>query len=178
MSTFWRVAGQSWESLRLDDVLARGGGLGLSGVMLFRFGQGVDAGVALATRTGVRVRLNGETLPGGLRVLQHKDEILLGNSRLVYSAETRPAIVTFRVEPGSRLPTCPICRGAVRGGDQAVRCPGMNCARWFHEIAGSEKDGVKPKRCWSYNAKCSLCGHPTTLDGGDVWRPELEEACA
>jgi hypothetical protein len=107
-------------------------------------------------------------------VLQHKDEILAGRARLFYSAESRPEVVTFRAEQGERRRTCPVCRGPIRDGELAVRCPG--CQRWYHEIP--ESAGKPPKKCWSYSPTCSFCRHPTALSGDAVWHPEMEEADA
>jgi hypothetical protein len=107
---------------------------------------------------------------GGLRVLEHKDEILVGSARLFFSAESAPVVVAFHLEAGAKAPTCPVCRGPLKDGDQAVRCPG--CSRWYHQLDAVE--GRPAKHCWTYAETC-LCQHPRTLSGELLWRPELEE---
>jgi hypothetical protein len=77
----------------------------------------------------------------------------------------------YTSKPGTRTPTCPVCRGPVRDGERAVQCPG--CARWFHEIEKTDTRPAKP--CWTYAPTCRFCNHPTALTGAAAWRPEMEE---
>jgi len=121
---------------------------------------------------GVVARVNGRPVLGGLRVLEHKDEVTLGPLRLFYSAESTPVVIVFQPPEGARLPTCPLCRGPVRAGDQAVQCPG--CGRWFHQTNAA--DGKPAKNCWTYAPTCRFCNHPTALGGDAGWRPEREDA--
>ena len=115
----------------------------------------------LLVRPGVRVRINGEPVPGGVRVLDHRDEILVGADRLLFSAQSAPLITTFALAPEQRPPVCPICRGPVRDGMPTVACPG--CGRWFHQL--------DEKPCWTYAPTCRFCQHPTPLEEGSTWRP-------
>ena len=147
------------------------GGLDVDGLRFLRFGAANERGVALLLPPGVAARVNGRPVLGGLRVLEHKDEVTFGRSRLFYSAESTPLVVVFRREDGSRSPTCPLCRGPVRDGDQAVQCPG--CGRWFHQADATEDRPAKP--CWTYAPTCRFCNHPTALGGEAGWRPEREE---
>lgn len=139
----------------------------LSGIAVVPLKQGA----ALFTRKGVHVRVNGEPVLGGLRVLEHKDEVLVGSERLFYSAEVTPLVVTFRPDAGERIPVCPVCRGPVRDGMQAVECPG--CGRWFHQRPVSGDQPAKP--CWTYAPTCRFCNHPTPLDVSAAWKPGPEE---
>jgi hypothetical protein len=172
MSNIWREReGRGWLATAIQAATWAADDLPM-GVRFFRFGQGGDGGMALLVRPGVRVWVNGDPVLGGIRILEHRDEVLIDGARLYYSAEARPVVVTFHAEPGVRLPTCPVCRGQVRDGMTAVQCP--SCARWFHhELEGAPDRPAK--QCWVYRPAC-LCGHPTALSGEPVWRPELEES--
>jgi hypothetical protein len=145
---------------------------------LCRFGREAERGVALLAAADVRIWVNGLPVLGGLRVLEHKDEILLGCDRFYYSAETTPVVAAFRSQAGVRVPSCPICRGPIKDGDTAVQCPG--CGRWFHQaenspVAQVPGSPVGAKTCWTYGPSCRFCGHPTALTGEAAWRPEMEE---
>jgi hypothetical protein len=171
MSNIWReVAGGGWQA----TALAEDGPLLLDGGLLCRFGRGSEGGVALLVRRGLRALVNGQAVLGGLRVVVHKDEVLLGQSRFFFSAEAVPVVARFRLEAGSRAPTCPTCRGPLRDGEEAVQCPG--CRRWYHQIAAQANE--KGKTCWTYAPTCRFCTHPTSLGGEPVWRPEQEEGHA
>lgn len=176
MSLIWRECDNGWEAAPSRDGRIDGSDLGEDGVRLLGFGQGAERGVVLLAALGSWVRVNGQPVLGGLRILEHKDEILLGQGRrrFYYSSERKPVVVPFALVGGERLPTCPVCRGPIKEGELAVCCPG--CARWHHQSDGS--DGGKAKACWTYNPTCRFDNHPTDLDGGPVWRPELEECHA
>ena len=123
-------------------------------------------------RPDVWVRVNGQAILGGLRVLEHKDEVLLSETRLYFSMESNPIVAVYRLFENGRAPICPICRGPIRDGMQAVQCPG--CGRWFHQL-DAEGDRLA-KTCWTYAPKCRFCSHPTAFDTESAWRPEREEA--
>jgi hypothetical protein len=169
MSSVWReTRAGDWQPLAIPE----GGALDVSGVRFLRFGAGSERGAALLPWPGVAARVNGRPVFGGLRVLEHRDEVTVGTERLYYSAESTPVVVAFRREEGARLPTCPLCRGPVRDGDAAVQCPG--CGRWFHQADAA--DDRPAKGCWTYAPTCRFCNHPTALGGEAAWRPEMEEA--
>jgi hypothetical protein len=176
MSTVWREGeGHRWLPAAVREGLPLAGqDLQAPGIQVFRFGQGPDKGVALLAWPGTKVLVNGHPLLGGFHVLEHKDEFLVGRRRFYFSSESTPAAVVFRAEPGARPCTCPVCRGVIRDGDQAVQCP--NCSRWFHQLEPAE--GRPGRRCWTFAAQCRICNHPTSLSGEPVWRPEKEEAHA
>jgi hypothetical protein len=127
---------------------------------------------ALLVRPGVRAWVNGEPVLGGLRLLEHKDEVRLGATRLFFSVEAAPAVAAFRPAPGERVPVCPVCRGPVREGAQAVQCPG--CGRWFHQLNAAGDRPAKP--CWTYAPACRFCNHPTAFAAEASWRPGREES--
>jgi hypothetical protein len=165
MSILWQqTAERTWKQLPLNAAPPLG-------LRFCPFGRGADRGMALLLAPDVRVWVNGLPVLGGLRVLEHKDEILLAGARLYFSAEATPVIATFQNRAGERIPSCPICRGQLKEGDAAVQCPG--CGRWHHQLPAA--DGKPAKACWTYAATCRFCGHPTALTGQPAWRPEMEE---
>jgi hypothetical protein len=174
MSCIWHeVEGQGWRALPvLAGKTLRGEEFGLPGIALFGLAQGAERGALLMASPGIWVRVNGLPLLGGLRVLDHKDEVLLGNGRLYFSLETTPLIASYRIPEGSRAAICPICRGPIKDGAAAVQCPG--CARWFHQAEAADDKPAKP--CWTYAPTCRFCNHPTAFDAQAAWRPDQEEA--
>jgi len=143
--------------------------LGTAGIHLCELGA--ERGAVVLVQSNVWVRDNGQPVLGGLRVLEHKDEILLAEKRLIFSMETAPLVTVYRLDECVRPAICPICRGPIRDGMQAVRCPG--CGRWFHQL---DAEKARPaKSCLKYAPTCRFCSHPTTFDAESVWRPEREE---
>jgi hypothetical protein len=127
--------------------------------------------MVLIVPVDVRAFVNGVLVPGGFRVLAHGDEILAAGKRYSFSDESLPAVTVYREVAGVRAPSCPVCRGPIKDGQDAVRCP--RCAHWFHQIDGAGGRPAKP--CWIYAETCRICGHPTSLSGESVWRPDMEE---
>ncbi|MBE7501330.1 MAG: hypothetical protein HS113_13695 [Verrucomicrobiales bacterium] len=111
------------------------------------------------------IRVNGDPVCLGLRVLEDHDEIQAGpGERLFFSAERLAEIVAF---PGGPRPVhCPRCHQLIEPGHLAVQCPG--CQTWHHQ-----SDQLP---CWSYDARCALCPQPTALDAGLSWTPEQAHA--
>ena len=166
MAVLWREREGAWRAMPL----AEAGGLADAGVNLVKYGGA--GGVALVAPVHVRVWVNGQPMIGGLRVLTHRDELLLAEGeRVYYSAESRPTIEPYSASAEGRPVRCPVCRDHLVEGVAAVRCPG--CGRWFHQI--DKAPGQPGRPCWTYADKCRFCGHPTTLSGEDVWRPEEEK---
>jgi hypothetical protein len=165
MSCLWLEHAGAWQARALAGgrVLA-GDELALAGIAFVPLPRGQ---AALLVRPGVRVRVNGEPVFGGVRLLEHKDEVLIGARRVVFSGEATPVVTTFTAA-GQRPPVCPVCRGPVREGTQAVQCPG--CGRWFHQ--------QDAKTCWTYAATCRFCNHPTSFSAETCWRPDQEESVA
>jgi hypothetical protein len=174
MSCIWQeTAHKGWQAVPiLKGKLLRGEAVSLPGIALFGLVQGGERGALLLSRPGVWVRVNGLPVLGGLRVLEHKDEVLIAGGRLYFSLETTPTATTYRIPEGVRAAVCPICRGPIKDGATAVQCPG--CARWFHQAEAA--DGRPAKPCWTYAPNCRFCNHPTAFDAQAAWRPDCEEA--
>lgn len=133
-------------------LLQRGGGPGPPWVILAAAGCGV--------------RVNGVPLVLGLRVLDHRDEILLPAAtpgepcRFYFSTERLARVEPFPAPNGPA--TCARCKQPINPGDPAVQCP--SCGVWHHQ---SEK-----WPCWTYSDRCARCDTPTDLDGDYRWTPE------
>jgi hypothetical protein len=172
MSTLWcELDNGHWHPVTIGKALD-GTALQSPGIRIVHFGQESESGVALLARPPAHVLVNGQPVLGGLRVLDHKDEVLASRRRFFYSAESAPVVVVFRRPPGARPVTCPVCRGVIHDGDAAVQCP--NCSRWHHQIEPAE--GRPGRRCWIFASHCRICTiQPTALSGEPAWRPEMEE---
>jgi hypothetical protein len=138
-------------------------------LVLARLGQGAERITVLLVCRGLEVRANGHPVLGGMKALQHKDELLIGCERIYYSAESQPEITTFPIDPGARPPRCVVCRVALGKGNRMVQCP--QCGRCYHQDDHGEQKG---KNCWTYRPQC-LCGHPTLLSGEACWKPDDED---
>jgi hypothetical protein len=108
------------------------------------------------------MRVNGESVALGIRVLADRDEIVPAPGvRVFFSSERLAEVVPF---PGSPQPTmCPRCYQAIADGEPSVRCPGCGVA--YHESPDTGR------ACWTY-AKCGVCGRDTSLDAGYRWAPD------
>ena len=110
----------------------------------------------------VQVRVNGERLLLGSRLVKHRDEIVVDGHRFFFSTERLAAV--------GNLPAlghavhCARCKQPVEQGSLAVSCPG--CGAWHHQ-----SDALA---CWCYDAKCALCDSVTELGGGFRWTPDQE----
>lgn len=115
---------------------------------------------ALVAAPGTRVRVNGLPLPGGLRVLDDRDEIRVGANAPLWFTELHPARVTGL--PGAVTTPCARCLTSIEPGSPAVSCP--RCGLWYH--------GTSERPCWSYAPQCGGCGHATCGGAESVWSPE------
>jgi hypothetical protein len=176
MSSLWQEnAEHRWQSVAVhSSTTLDGSAIGVPGIAIYGLTQSPQRGALLMAQPGVWVRVNGLPLLGGARVLEHTDEILVGNVRLCFSAESTPVLATYKVPEGGRPAVCPICRGPIRDGMTAVECPG--CGRWFHQLPAA--DGRPAKPCWTYAPTCRFCNHPTAFGTEAVWRPDQEDAHA
>jgi hypothetical protein len=174
MSTLWQeTTGHDWQSIPVrSGATLDGDQIGVPGIALFGLTQGAQRGALLMVRPGVWVRVNGLPVLGGARVLEHKDEVLVGSVRLCFSAESAPVLKIYKVPEGGRASVCPICRGPIKDGMTAVQCPG--CGRWFHQLEAA--DGKPAKPCWTYAPTCRFCGHPTAFGTEAAWRPDQEDS--
>jgi hypothetical protein len=125
--------------------------------------NGLSACLLLAP-PDARVTVNGAPLATGVRALSDRDAIgRPGLPAIYYSSEQLPKVVSY---DGERETHCPRCRLALKPGDLAVQCP--SCRVWHHEQSG---DG---RKCWTYEANCSLCEQATDLDHAEYrWSPEM-----
>jgi len=131
---------------------------------------GQQSQAALIVGADATVSVNGRVVVGGLKVLAHRDEILVKRRLLYYSDETLPVVSVYRLTDGQRSPRCAVCRMSILDGQTVVTCP--RCSRVLHQSA--TVDDEQSKKCWTYRPHC-LCGHPTSLDGDTAWRPSQEE---
>lgn len=133
-------------------------------------GNGAIRTYAVLHGSGVCVRVNGLAIVGDIRILEHRDEIVVGTSRTFFSSESTPSVEVYSHSGTGRRPKCPVCRNAVMDDQTVVRCPG--CNRIFHQIEKTESS--PEKHCWTYSEECKFCGHPTQMSGEPVWRPVAE----
>ena len=106
--------------------------------------------------------VNGVRLAGGVRVLQHKDHVLLGQAEACYSAESVVRVETYQ---DNEKIFCPRCKLEVTPGQRIVTCPG--CELVYHE---DEEAGLT---CFTFAETC-VNGHSTRLDGVLRWQPSQE----
>jgi hypothetical protein len=128
-----------------------------AGVALHRLSTPPNTCVLLTIEP--RLRLNGLPVPGGLAVLDHRDEIRAPGVTAWFSNETLPRVEPFS-EPGARG-SCPRCQQPIEPAGPAVRCP--QCGVWHH--ASDELP------CWTYAPRCATCPQDTSLDAGFRWTP-------
>lgn len=120
-----------------------------------------------------RVRVNGDSVATGIRVLRDRDEIQVDGRRLYFSTETLARVVPFADDPPSRSSgeararavPCGRCRGPIAAAADAVKCPA--CGIWHHQSAELP--------CWRYADTCAACPQPTDLDAGFRWTPDGAE---
>jgi LSD1 subclass zinc finger protein len=106
----------------------------------------------LLARKGARLRVNGQALTLGLRVLRDRDEIWLEGHRCFFSDEQLALVAPY---PESlRRADCPRCRQPLEPGQPAVRCP--SCQAWHH--------ASESLPCWSYAPTCAVCRRQQTGD--------------
>jgi hypothetical protein len=176
VATLWQRQvgddGATWTAHTIDVGGANNGSvaLGASPVVLARFGSGGDAGAAIFAPAGTAIWVNGATVPGGMKVLAHRDEILVGGELYWYSAQSRPVVAAFVLAESRPRPRCGVCRMAIEDGQAACACP--QCGRIYHQMEAAGEQAAK--LCWTYRPQC-LCGHPTGLGEDDAWRPDKED---
>ncbi len=119
--------------------------------------QGEERWLLLSKSPG-RTRVNGMPVFNGVRMLNDRDLISLGDGhRVFYSSERIAQIEPY---PGEDDSTCCVrCKLPLQPGKPAVRCPAPGCGFWYHQI------------CWDYRDQCANCGRPTAFDSGYQWSP-------
>jgi hypothetical protein len=176
MSSLWQwqdesaPAGSRWKRIPLGSSLFRITDVS-SQILITRFGESTEFAIALVAARGSRLAVNGLPVLGGLKVLDHRDEITADGVRFVFSGESLPEVTALHAEPGGRELRCSLCRGAIQDGMSVVRCP--RCGRLFHQIDGGSES--PEKYCWTYSERCRHCGHPTALSEASLWSPDDEE---
>ena len=171
MAHLWLKRKNEWEPQKLD-----GPSTDLAGVfpsrtskldsdargeqILFTCGGGSHAW-ALVVPPDSHIRVNGRAPLAGICVLNNRDEIRTGEGvQCFFSTESLATVEPF--PPQERQVYCGRCRQPIEAGSPAVRCPG--CGVWYNQSAELP--------CWTYAAKCTLCGQTTALDAGFTWVPE------
>ena len=124
---------------------------------------------ALLASPFARPLVNGLPIHHGIVVLSDRDEIRHapddGVDEVVgpvyFSTERLAVVVPYSFAGGHGL--CPRCKQPIAPGDDAVRCPG--CGVWHHSTAALP--------CWTYGNQCAACDHPTSIEAGFRWTPEV-----
>src|SRR5262249_56462223 len=80
------------------------------------------------------VRVNGEPLAAGIRVLRERDEFCVGTARHFFSTEALAAVTP--APESATPPRCPRCTTTILADSPSVRCP--QCTLLHHAA------------CWSY----------------------------
>lgn len=180
MSRLWfKAVSGDWQILGPADLRSAlpADAFAAGAIDIVSFGHGSERGVALVAAAAANVLAGGQPVVGGLRVLEDKDEILVGCQRLYFSTESQPELTRFALAAGVRRPKCAVCRFPLEDAQLSVTCP--QCGRVYHQIPAEGEQSAKP--CWTYRPQC-LCGHSTSLSGEPSWRPEMLEetsdACA
>ncbi len=118
---------------------------------------------ALVTGAGCDALVNGRAIPAGLAVMNHRDEIVAGDERFFFSAESLASVEPF---PGAaREVLCGCCQIPIATGSPAVSCP--NCNVWCHQ-----DEGENGSACYTYSDQCKFCSCETRLDAVLTWAPE------
>jgi hypothetical protein len=111
------------------------------------------------------VRVNGDAVLLGTRLLRDRDEISLADGAVVwFSTESLPHIEPFPVSMPRTL--CARSRIVLTEGMPCVRCTG--CGLWFAQ--------TDEYPAWTYAPTCIGCPAPTDLNADYRWRPDDEEA--
>ncbi len=123
------------------------------------------------------LRVNGERVLGGARILEDRDEIRLGELRLFLSSEG----VAFeeRYVASDRSVACPRCTVEIENDALVVRCP--RCGLYHHHVstpgAESADDPDAEDSCWWNDSVCAGCREQSTRLGHDGrWSPDAEGA--
>jgi hypothetical protein len=105
------------------------------------------------------VRVNSEDLaPLQIHVLQHRDEIEIGDRRFFFSTEALPRATILPADAAPQ--TCALCLQPILPGTPMVVC---RCAAQLHNPdCGS---------CWRHVDACPRCGCSTAPEAGLSWCP-------
>jgi|SRR5581483_7625465 len=151
----WRETPTGWSAVAVD------GPLSVGCATIVPFVAAGSAGAVLIVAPGAAVTRNG-AVPLGAAVLAARDEIVIGNDRLVFwpYAPGEPGL--FDGPGGER---CARCATALVATDVCIRCPA--CRAHHHAT-----DGLP---CWTYDERCGACGR---LRSEFAWAPgDGDAAC-
>ena len=175
MPTVWELTAEGFVPVRVQvaEHSAAGGDRSAANgdFRIVAFRDGARPSHALIAVAGVRVRVNGPVIIGGLCVLEHRDELRIGSQQMFFSAESVPILEIYQHGDSGRRPRCPVCRAEIRDGQSVVRCPG--CSRLHHQVDAADASPGMP--CWTYSPACRFCEHPTSMSGEPAWRPDEEQ---
>jgi hypothetical protein len=123
---------------------------------------GANQYVVMGTSDEATLAVNGYLIPT-LRVLRHKDEILVENARYYFSAESPVEVREWSEAAPGEAVLCARCHARLRGGDLVAACP--SCGAVCHES--------EDLACLSYEPECPRCGAAISMDSAKFsWTPE------
>ena len=134
--------------------------LASSTVLINAGADGRDVWALIAGLTS-DVRVNGQPVSIGIRVVKDRDEIRVRPVGALYFSTERLARVEAFARFGQAL-YCPRCKQLLAENTAAVRCP--QCNVWHHQ--------TEELPCWTYSETCALCSQPTDLNSTFQWSPE------
>jgi hypothetical protein len=106
------------------------------------------------------VHVNGDPVLLGVRALHDRDAIQFGGGeRIYFSTESAPVVEAYGA--GKTPVACARCGTLIHPGDLSVKCG--KCAAIFHQSPDLP--------CFTYADHC-ICGHPTTMNDDNCWRPD------
>jgi hypothetical protein len=161
MVMLWQQHADQWESIEIAKeavALPAPAGIACPIAIIVEAEPDSPSRRALLVSPGANVLVNG-TRVVGLRLLDDRDQLRIGESLFYFSAESLP-----KVEPyaGPQDVPCGRCLRPMDAGIPSVRCP--RCGVFHHS---SEQ-----LACWTHASTCSGgCGQPTDPQSGQVWSP-------
>ncbi len=166
MSHLWsREEDHNWKAVVLSgDAQALGGQspapTAVGGAAMVRRTSAGRKGWLLLVPPDAPVRVNGVPVRTGIRMLDDRDSIRLGDAPQLYFSTERLAAVVAQPR-GERPGYCERCKTVIEVGSPAVECP--QCGARHHQ-----SDELP---CWTYAARCSRC-EQLTEESGYRWTPE------
>jgi hypothetical protein len=121
-----------------------------------------NAAYVLLAPPGGGVRVNGQRLVRGIRVLEHRDEVMDADGAVAYFSTEEPPEPVRYSGPAAK---CGRCRASIALDSLAIKCA---CGVWYHHGDPS---------CFEYgdDPRCVACRRAARLDGSGLWSPEVEE---
>jgi hypothetical protein len=124
------------------------------------------------------LRINGEAVPLGLRVLRDRDAIQIGDGCaaaasggmgvMFFSTQSTPVVTPLA---GEKAVVCARCRKKIQPGTLSVRCPA--CGAIHHQTSAAGAGATEQLMCWTYHTRCARCQREATaLDDCEAWTPQ------